>query len=196
MPIKTKSNYYTPEEYLALEQASETRNEFHDGAIIPIEATTKNHNTIVTNFLLNSNIPRLRKNGCRLFHENVITEVDAPKKKGVYPDIVVTCNEEDRRDALVVKHPVLIVEVLSKSTANYDRGDKFFLYKQISSLQEYVLIEQDKYVVEVYYQKEKTDLWSITRYSGLEEVIKLQSTNTAIKMSALYFDIGLEEQEV
>ena len=92
----------------------------------------------------------MKKNGCRLFHENVITEVDAPKKKGVYPDIVVTFNEEDRLDALVVKHPVLIVEVLSNSTAKYDKTGKFFKYQRIPSLKQYILISQYAYAVEFY----------------------------------------------
>ena len=186
------SKRYSFEEYLALEQASETRNEFHDGTIIPIEATTKNHNTIVTNFLLNSNIPRLRKNGCRLFHENVITEVDAPKKKGVYPDIVVTCNEADRLDALVVKHPVLIVEVLSNSTAKYDKTGKFFKYQRIPSLKQYILISQYACAVE-FYQKMKNGQWVYTALSQLEEILEIPCINVKIPLSELYVDIQFED---
>ena len=75
---------------------------------------------------------------------------------------------------------ILIVEVLSKSTADYDRGDKFYLYRQIPTLQEYVLIEQDKPLVEVYFKKPNTDLWQITRFEGKDSMLILQSIDLEI----------------
>ncbi len=186
------SKRYSFEEYIAIEQTSEVRNEFHDGMIIPVEATTKNHNTIVTNFLLNANIPQLRKNGCRLFHENVITEVDAPKKKGVYPDIVVTCHEDDKLDTLVVRHPELIVEVLSNSTAKYDKTGKFFKYQRIASLKQYVLISQYACAVE-FYQKMQNGKWVYTALSQMEDILEIPCINVAIPLSELYIDIQFED---
>ena len=186
------SKRYSFEEYVALEQESNLRNEFHHGMITPVEAITKNHNTIVTNFLLNANIPQLRKNGCRLFHENVITRVDAPKKKGVYPDIVVTCHEDDRLDALVVKHPVLIVEVLSNSTAKYDKTGKFFKYQRIPSLKQYILISQYACAVE-FYQKMENGQWVYTALSQLEDILEIPCINIAIPLSELYVDIQFED---
>ncbi len=186
------SKRYSFEEYIAIEQTSEVRNEFHDGMIIPVEATTKNHNTIVTNFLLNANIPQLRKNGCRLFHENVITEVDAPKKKGVYPDIVVTCHEDDKLDTLVVRHPELIVEVLSNSTAKYDKTGKFFKYQRIASLKQYILISQYACAVE-FYQKMQNGKWVYTALSQMEDILEIPCINVAIPLSELYIDIQFED---
>ncbi len=186
------SKRYSFEEYIAIEQTSEVRNEFHDGMIIPVEATTKNHNTIVTNFLLNANIPQLRKNGCRLFHENVITEVDAPKKKGVYPDIVVTCHEDDKLDTLVVRHPELIVEVLSNSTAKYDKTGKFFKYQRIASLKQYILISQYACAVE-FYQKMQNGKWVYTALSQMEDILEIPCINVAIPFSELYIDIQFED---
>jgi len=69
---------------------------------------------------------------------------------------------------------------------------KFYFYRQIPSLQEYVLIEQSRYVVEVYYKKDKNDLWRISRYEGLDEMINLQSVGAEISMKELYFDIDIE----
>ncbi len=186
------SKRYSFEEYLELEQASKVRNEFHDGTIIPVEATTKNHNTIVTNFLLNANIPQLRKSGCRLYHENVITKVDSPKKKGVYPDIVVTCNQEDRLDSLVVKYPILIVEVLSNSTAKYDKTGKFFKYQRIPSLKQYVLISQYDCAVE-FYLKMENEQWVYSALSQLEDILSIPSINVEIPLSELYIDVSFEE---
>jgi len=84
------------------------------------------------------------------------------------------------------------VEVLSKSTSEYDRGDKFYFYRQIPQLREYVLIEQRRYVVEVYYKKGKHDSWIISRYEGLDQKIKLQSLQIEVEMKELYFDINIE----
>ena len=186
------TKHYSFEEYLKLEEASKIRNEFHDGIIIPVEATTKNHNTIVTNFLLNANIPQLRKNGCRLYHENVITKVDAPKKKGVYPDIVVTCNEEDRKDVLVVKHPILIVEVLSNSTAKYDKTGKFFKYQRIPSLKQYILISQYACAVE-FYKKMENGQWVYSALSQLADILSIPCIDAQIPLSELYVDINFED---
>ena len=186
------SRRYSFQEYITLEQESDSRHEFHDGKIIPVEATTKNHNTIVTNFLLNANIPKLRKSGCRLFHENVITEVDTPKKKGVYPDIVVTCNENDRQDALVVKHPILIVEVLSNSTAKYDKTGKFFKYQRIPSLKQYILISQYAYAVE-FYQKMENGQWVYTALSSFEDILEIPCIDVAIPLAELYVDVQFDD---
>ena len=88
-----------------------------------------------------------------------------------------------------VPRTMVIVEVLSKSTADYDRGDKFFKYRQIPELKEYVLIDQYKMVVEVYFKPEHADLWKITRYESLDDIIKLESVDLEIEMRELYFDI-------
>lgn len=90
-----------------------------------------------------------------------------------------------------ISNPTLIVEVLSKSTIEYDKGDKFYFYRLIPSLQEYVLIEQDRHVVEVYYKKSKNDLWSILRYEGMGQTILPQSLGIKINMADLYFDIEM-----
>jgi len=106
---------------------------------------------------------------------------------------MVICGEVEtsENDVHSVSNPILIVEILSKSTANYDRGDKFFLYKQIPSLQEYVLIEQDKAQVDVFYKRPGSDLWKISRFEGLNTKVKLQSIEIEIEMSELYFDINI-----
>ena len=187
---KKISQKYSFEEYVAFEQESKIRHEFQDGLLIPIEATTKNHNILITNFLLNANIPKLRKQGCQLFHENVITEV-ATTKKGVYPDIVVTCNKEDQKDVLVVRHPKLIVEVLSKSTASYDKTGKFFKYQRIPSLEQYVLISQYAYAIE-YYTKMENGQWIYSALDQLDSVLEIPCIDLKIPLSALYEDILLD----
>jgi len=99
--------------------------------------------------------------------------------------------ETSKFDKNSTTNPILVVEVLSKSTALYDRSDKFFLYRQIKSLKEYVLIEQDKYLVEVYHKPTNDDLWKINRFEGLDQTVHLQSIDLKIKMADLYFDVNL-----
>ena len=106
---------------------------------------------------------------------------------------MVICGDLEESDQYqeAVTNPIVIVEVLSKSTADYDRGDKFYFYRQLPSLQEYLLIEQEKPVAELYYKKPQTDLWQISRFEGLDQQIILQSLQISVKMADLYYDIKL-----
>lgn len=95
-------------------------------------------------------------------------------------------------DPNAVTNPILIVEVLSKTTSAFDRGDKFFLYRQIDTLQEYVLIEQHKAQVEIY--QREAGLWKITRVSGLGQSIALRSIGLEIRVEEIYRDVLPEEE--
>lgn len=181
------------EDYLAGERAGEVRHEFRDGVLIPLEATTKNHNTIVTNILLNAEVPRLRKEGCQVFHENVITEV-REKRWGVYPDVVVTCDERDKSNPLVIKYPRIIIEVLSSSTARYDKVGKFFKYQRIPSLQQYILVSQYAVAVE-YYLRMEGGQWFYHALDSLENKLAIPSLNVEIGMADLYAAVVFEEDE-
>lgn len=100
---------------------------------------------------------------------------------------MVICDEikTSPEDENSVMNPVLIIEVLSKSTADYDRGDKFFLYRKIPSFKEYVLVDQTRHVVDVHYKNKNSDLWTITRYEGLDT--KIQSLSIELSMEQLYY---------
>lgn len=104
----------------------------------------------------------------------------------LYPDAMVICGEIEmaKQEKNAVTNPVLIVEVLSKSTASYDRGHKFYLYRQIETLQEYVLIEQDKPQVEIY--KRTANLWDITRIKGINKQVYFSSLELSIPMKDIY----------
>jgi Uma2 family endonuclease len=88
--------------------------------------------------------------------------------------------------------PIIVVEVLSKSTESYDRGDKFYKYRQIKSLQEYILIDQAKPQIEIY--KRQKELWQITRVSGSPESIILTSIGVEIKLEDVYQDVEFLEE--
>jgi len=94
-----------------------------------------------------------------------------------------------------VTNPVLIIEVLSKSTAEYDRGDKFHLYRQIPSFKEYVIIDQKRYIVDVHYQPKNSDLWKITRFAGIDKTVVFQSIDISISMKDLYYRTNIDFPE-
>jgi len=107
---------------------------------------------------------------------------------------MVICEEikQSKDDKNSVTNPILIVEVLSNSTSGYDRGDKFHLYRKLLSFKEYVLIEQEKYEVDVHDKPDNSDLWKIIRYEGLNEKIKLESLGIEILMSNLYKNVMMD----
>lgn len=180
-------------EYIAQEKENNEKYEYHDGEIFAMAGGTYHHGLLCGNIYseLRRGI-RKKGNNCKALSSEIKLNIKS-RNSYVYPDAMVICNEVQKsaEDKHSVSNPTLIAEVLSKSTASYDRGDKFHLYRQIASLKEYVLIEQEKAVVEVYYKKEESDLWKITRYEGLDKTIFFESISIDIKMSDLYFDIEL-----
>jgi len=113
--------------------------------------------------------------------------------KIVYPDAMVVCNEikraETDKEALV--NPTVIVEVLSKSTEAYDRGDKFYFYQQIPTLKEYILVAQDKQQVDVC-KKGEGNLWSFKRYEPSYNKLKIESIETEIPLDTIYRNVVFE----
>lgn len=180
-------------EYLQMERESGIKYEYHRGKIFALSGGSLNHGLLCGNIY--SELRSKLKEGkpdCKAVTSEIKLNVKQ-KNSFVYPDAMVICGaiEKSADDKNAITNPVLIVEVLSKSTANYDRGDKFYLYRQIPSLQEYLLIEQDKYQVDIYFKQANTDLWKIRRIEGKDALVQLQSLNLEIKMSDLYYDIEL-----
>ncbi|QKD83496.1 Uma2 family endonuclease [Thermoleptolyngbya sichuanensis A183] len=148
MMAQTETKRYTAEEYLELEVASETRNEYRDGEIVPMMGGTPNHNDIAGNLyiLLKS---ALKGKDYRIFYADQQLWIPGASLY-TYPDVMVLPKplelQAGRKDT--VMNPCFIAEVLSKSTRSYDRSDKFAAYRTISSFQEYLLIDQDEIHVE------------------------------------------------
>ena len=185
---------YTIEEYIVHERESGQKYEFHNGKIFALAGGTVNHGLLCGNIYAELR-SKLREKGSNCKPTTSEVKLSILKENSfVYPDAMVICGDlqKSNSDKHSVTNPILIVEVLSNSTSTYDRGDKFYLYRQIPSLQEYVLIEQDRPQVEVYYKRLNTDLWMITRFEGLESNVRLQSIEIEIQMSELYFDIELD----
>lgn len=179
--VKTR---YTPAEYLALEEQAEFRSEYLDGEIIPMAGGSFTHNEIITNFF--SIKPVLRSKGYRLYSSDV--RVWIPKyRKFTYPDVMVRPDPpipyENRTDTLL--NPRLIIEVLSKSTEDYNQGNKFKFYRSIPDLQEYLLINQ--YELEIqHYTKSDDGFWLYRAYESMDDVIGLTSIDAEIAVAMIY----------
>ncbi len=184
-----KAPYISVEEYLKIENETKTKHEYHDGDIYALAGGTLNHGLLCGNAYAEIR-NKLSNKGSKCIPFTSEVKIFIKKRNSfVYPDAMVICGEieksEEEKNSVI--NPVLIVEVLSKSTAEYDRGDKFYFYRQLQSFKEYVLIEQDRHIVDVHYKSDNSDLWQIIRYEGLNKTIKLQSIDVEITMEELYF---------
>ncbi|MCY7406792.1 MAG: Uma2 family endonuclease [Alkalinema sp. CAN_BIN05] len=181
----------SPEEYLEWEERSEVRHEFIDGEVFAMAGSSDDHAAIVSNACVVL-IPFVRKCGCRLFPQDV-----KARPKGLsryyYPDLMVTCDERDRADKYVKRHYKLIVEVLSDSTEAFDRGRKFEDYRRSESLEEYVLIAQDRISVDVF-RLNAAGRWELEGY-GEGDVVELVSVGARFAVEELYLDVELIADE-
>ena len=175
----------TPEEYLEMERAAIQKSEYYAGEVFLMAGASPNHNRIVRNVLTELN-GGLRGQSCEAFGSDQRLFV---KKNGLYtyPDVMVVCGriEYDARDTDSITNPVLIVEVLSPSTANYDRGGKFELYRDILTFGEYVLIHQDKVHIEHHLRDEKRR-WLLTEYKEIGDTLNFVSIGITIPMRRIY----------
>ena len=191
--IAIEKRKYTREEYFELLEASDIKLEYHYGFIVAMAGGKPNNSLIATN-LRRRIAERLDDRDCLVYDSDLAVEMDEGNRY-VFPDATIVCGEqlfsEYNQNALT--NPVLIIEVLSKSTENYDKGDKFRFYRGIPSLKEYVLISPDRPVVESFY-REGEGLWRISTASGLDSSIHLYSLNIDIPLAQIYAKVtGLKE---
>ena len=189
--VATVAKPYTAEEYLALEVASSTRNEYRNGKIVPMTGGTPAHNEISGSFffLLKA---ALRKQPYSIFMtDQRLWLPDA--NIHTYPDIMLMPRPPEmkpgRKDTVI--NAILIAETLSDSTEAYDRGDKFAHYRTMETFQEYVLIHQYRPCVE-HYVKQAENRWLFAEYVGLEASFVLSSIEVAIALADLYESIEFE----
>ena len=176
---------YTPEEYLALEEKSEVRHEYFDGEIFAMAGASKSHNLLAQNLTLSLRAP-LRGTGCQVFMEDVRLVVEE-NSHYVYPDVLVTCDPADRRDPYLIRQPVLIAEILSPSTAEYDRTEKFKQYQKLPSLRHYLLVSQTAWVVE-WFRRDEAGQWIYTLLSEPADVLEIPDLGLRLPLAELYDD--------
>lgn len=184
-----KLNTISFSEYLDIERTTNSKYEYHNGTIFAMAGGTINHGLICGNIFgeIRTGL-RKKKSSCRVMNSEIKLHI-ASSNCFLYPDAMVICGDikKSTEEFHAVTNPVAIIEVLSKSSASYDRGDKFFLYRELPSLQEYILIEQKKTQVEIY--KRQGDLWKITRVTGLTETFYISALELEISMKEVYWDV-------
>jgi Uma2 family endonuclease len=190
----TKQLYSTEEQYLALEETAESKSEYLDGKIIPMTGGSTNHNQIAGNLYIALSLA-LKKQNYRIFIGDVRLWV--PKVRlYTYPDVMAILGEpeyhKNRTDTII--NPQVIVEVLSKSTKNYDRGDKFTFYKTLPSFREYILIDQTKIKVEQY-SKTENKRWLYCEYDEEDTAVVFNSFQVEVPLSDVYEQVNFEEVE-
>jgi Uma2 family endonuclease len=180
---------YTPEEYLALERQAKFKSEYCNGYITAMSGASREHNLITGNIhavVWN----QLTDRPCEVYLGDMRVRT-SPVGLYTYPDVVALCGEpqflDDEVDTLL--NPTLIVEVLSSSTEDYDRGDKFAQYKSIDSLREYVLVAQDEVLVEQFVRQGQE--WMRCEIRDMAETLVLVSIGCAVPLRQIYQKVKL-----
>lgn len=176
-------------EYIDLEVESNTRHEFHDGEVFAMAGGTLEHALISSNVLIELGLTlRNGQKRCRVINSEIKLKI-ASLNKYLYPDAMILCGnlEKSQDETQFVTNPTVIIEVLSKSTEGYDRGDKFFFYKQIPSLKDYILIDQYQALVDIY--SRQADLWKISRVEGISQSIYIPSVDIELSLQEIYRDV-------
>jgi Uma2 family endonuclease len=198
--MSAQLNYlYTPQEYLLLERSAFEKHEYFQGELFTMAGASNNHNIISIN-IIGSLRRKLQQQGCRLYANDMRTRVSTSHY--TYPDIVVVCGKPEFLDNAfdTLLNPVVIMEILSDSTKEYDRTRKFDHYRTIPSLREYVLLEQDMVRVERYSRIEnphvppERTLWAFQAITTIEESLTLQSVDCTVPLTEIYEDIEFEER--
>jgi len=182
----------TPEAYLALEAAAEFKSEYAGGEVFAMAGGSPAHSQLAFNLgtLLG---PALRASPCRGYNADLRIRVPETDLY-TYPDLTIVCGEPefDPRDPHTIVNPTLIVEVLSPSTEAWDRGGKFAHYRRLPSLQEYLLVCQDRPHIDQFVRQ--GEQWVLTEVSGPEGILRLHRLEESLPLAEIYDRVELPER--
>ena len=184
-----KYNYISPEEYLAEERAALDKHEYYQGEVFAMSGASLKHNVIFSNLFTDIG-SKLKGKGCRPYGSDL--RIHIPKNTlYTYPDISIICGEADLTDKEfdTATNPSVIIELLSKSTRNYDKGEKFTLYRDIDTLKEYLLVDTEKIYVEKHIRNADGS-WQLTDYKSLENSFTIDSLQINILLTDIYEGIS------
>jgi len=194
MGLAQPKPYYTIEDYLEIERSSDERYEFLDGEIYLMAGESDAHGDICTNLVREISF-QLKTTPCRVRSKDTKVRSGAEPQnartaKGMfsYPDVVVFCGELEHHDEYkdVLINPSVVIEVLSESTAEFDRGEKFMRYRNWNpTLTDYILVSQDKPVIE-HYVRQDNGTWILHEYHGLSANFKINSINCVLSLAEIF----------
>ncbi|MBK8027612.1 MAG: Uma2 family endonuclease [Chloroflexi bacterium] len=185
MALPAQQHRWTPQEYLAFERAAETRHEFVDGEVFDMAGASRAHQKIAGNLFAGLHV-RLRGRDCGAYMTDMRVQVE--DWHYTYPDVIAVCGEEHIEDVQhmdTLLNPTVIIEVLSPTTEQYDRGEKFRRYRGIESLQEYVLVAQDRPMIERF-TRQTDGTWQFVALEGLDAEMRLESIGCALPLADVY----------
>ena len=184
MPVALRK-YYSEEDFLILERMSKTKNEYYRGEIFAMPGASYQHNQIASS-LIGDIVAHLKGKACKIFGSDLRVHTQL-KSFYTYPDAVVICGEpsfvDNEFDTII--NPTILFEILSPSTEEYDRTIKFEFYKNIPSLKQYVLIDSQKFLIEVF-TKQEDKSWRSEKYNNPEDEWTLETINYKTKLRTIY----------
>lgn len=181
---------YSIQEYLEMENDSLEKHEYYKGEIFAMSGAGNRHNIISINIIASLKA-RLKGKGCRPYGSDM--RINIPENTlFTYPDISIFCGEVKtlKEDLNTATMPTAIIEILSPSTRNYDRGEKFMLYRAIPSLTDYILIDSEAIHTE-HFSINKEKLWQLKEYNKIGEEIFLEALNVKLPLEEIYEDCKL-----
>ena len=188
--IRTAKKFYTQDEYLAFERASLEKHEYYQGEIFDMAGGNLSHSQLQMNFT--GEVRNFLKGKSCKVHASELRVHIPLNTLFTYPDSQIICGEVKMLDDVfdTVMNPVVIIEILSKSTQSYDRGDKFLLYRSLQTLEEYILVDSLSIKVEHYIRQQNED-WLLKEYHSLSDTFHIQSINYSFPLTELYTGVAL-----
>ena len=183
--------YFSIEEYLEMESNADDKHEFYRGEIFAMSGAKVAHNTISSNLMVSIGT-RLRSKSCKPYGSD--TRIHIPSNTlFTYPDISIICGEilTLNNDNWNVLNPTIIIEILSSSTKNYDRGEKFRLYRDITTLKEYILVDSESIHVEAF-SINSNNHWELTEYKSSFDTLIFHSISEAVTLTEIYEGVKFE----
>ena len=178
---------YTAQQYLEMEREATYKSEYYRGEIFAMAGASTRHNVVKDNCIFGINL-KLRGKPCRTMSSDQRILTRHTDGLYSYPDVIVLCGKPQFSDMYkdTLMNPLIIVEILSKGTEAYDRGDKFLLYRQLESFKEYVLVDSKKIHAEVF-RKNENGFWVLASEAvDLQGSIELESIGVSLTMQELY----------
>jgi len=178
------------EEYLAIENSAIEKHEYYQGEVFAMSGAKLPHNQITSN-LIGELKTKLKGKKCKPFGSDLRIHIPS-NTLFTYPDISIFCGDvitlnDDQYNAL---NPIVIIEVLSSSTKNYDRGEKFKLYRDIATLKEYILVDSESLHIEVFRLNENNH-WELEEYNDAENYLQIKAINEALLIAEIYDGVKL-----
>ena len=184
MPVK-QVNHISINEYLVAERSAAAKHEYFKGEIFAMSGASFRHNKISTN-LNRAILPHLESKDCEMFGSDL--RVHIPENSlFTYPDSIIICGKPEFLDEHfdTVTNPSVIIEILSPSTKDYDRGTKFTLYRSIPALKQYILVDSESVSIEIFCQSQLKS-WSLEEFKSVDDTFSIQAIGINIRLSQIY----------